>query len=87
MNKPRLETVIEHYRVTRRDNFAASQRLEGIKTPATVDNDQSPLPSKEALRKANSTPIRNAFEDLLDEVCDWAGMLRTVDIAKGTTRF
>ncbi|OLH09445.1 cell filamentation protein Fic, partial [Xanthomonas oryzae pv. oryzae] len=36
---------------------------------------------------ANSTPIRNAFEDLLDEVCDWAGMLRTVDIAKGTTRF
>ncbi|MGD3143697.1 Fic/DOC family protein [Xanthomonas oryzae pv. oryzicola] len=35
----------------------------------------------------NSTPIRNAFEDLLDEVCDCAGMLRTVDIAKGTTRF
>ncbi|MGS0515681.1 YhfG family protein [Xanthomonas oryzae pv. oryzicola] len=51
MKKPRLETVIEHYRVTRWDNFAASQPLEGIKTPATVDNDQSPLPSKEARRK------------------------------------
>ncbi|UWI56157.1 hypothetical protein [Xanthomonas oryzae] len=25
--------------------------MEGIKAPATVDNDQSPLPSKEALRK------------------------------------
>ncbi|APP81626.1 MULTISPECIES: YhfG family protein [Xanthomonas] len=51
MKKPRLETVVEHYRATRRDNFAASQRLEGIKTPDTAANNQNPLPSKDALRK------------------------------------
>ncbi|MCE4372212.1 YhfG family protein [Xanthomonas hortorum] len=51
MKKPRLETVVEHYRATRRDNFAASQRLEGIKTPATAANSQASLPSKETLRK------------------------------------
>ncbi|WP_058358959.1 YhfG family protein [Xanthomonas translucens] len=51
MKKLKRETLVLHYHVTRRENFAASQRLEGIKTTATAMDNLAPLPSKDALRK------------------------------------
>lgn len=51
MAKVPLDQVQAYYRIHRRENFAASQRLEGIVTPVTERGDTRPLASKEELRK------------------------------------
>lgn len=48
------DRVQDYYRLNRQDNFAASQRLEGIELPVTSSNAQRPVLSKEALRKKYS---------------------------------
>lgn len=54
MTKVPMGRVLAYYRSHRRENFAASQRLEGIFTAATTAAKTTPLPSKEALRKKYS---------------------------------
>jgi hypothetical protein len=54
MKKPSMDTVLACYRSHRRENFAASQRLEGILVGVTRRNNPDPLPSKEALRKKHA---------------------------------
>lgn len=51
MPKISMDRVHAYYRAHRRENFAASQRLEGIVTSATAPGAKTPLPSKEELRK------------------------------------
>ena len=52
MNKASMECVQAYYRAHRRENFAASQRLEGIFIDVTKRGNREPLPTKEAvLRK------------------------------------
>jgi hypothetical protein len=51
MSKVSTDRVQAYYRAHARENFAASQRLEGIETPATAKGAKTPLPSKEQLRK------------------------------------
>ena len=51
MAKIPMDRLHAYYRMHRRENFAASQRLEGIVSPVTSRDDKSPLPSKEDLRK------------------------------------
>jgi hypothetical protein len=51
MPKIPMDRIQDYYRAHRRENFAASQRLEGIETPATAKDAKSPLPSKEQLRE------------------------------------
>ena len=51
MKQISMERARAYYRSHRRENFAASQRLEGIDSPATASGSHEPLPSKEQLRK------------------------------------
>ncbi len=52
MNKVSMERVQAYYRAHRRENFAASQRLEGILIDVTQRGNKEPLPTREAvLRK------------------------------------
>lgn len=51
MKKPSMDRAQTYYRIHRRENFAASQRLEGIVIDVTRPDNRDPLPSKEALRK------------------------------------
>ena len=46
-----MDHVQAYYRLHRRENFAASQRLEGIVIPVTAPGEKPPLPTKEELRK------------------------------------
>ena len=50
MKQISMEQVRAYYRSHRRENFAASQRIEGIDCPATASGSREPLPSKEQLR-------------------------------------
>ncbi|MGB3394786.1 MAG: YhfG family protein [Stenotrophomonas sp.] len=43
MKKLSAEYLARYYQSTRRENFAASQRLEGIITEATAPKAQAPL--------------------------------------------
>ena len=51
MAKVPSDQAQDFYRIHKRENFAASQRLEGINTPATERGDTKRLMSKEELRK------------------------------------
>jgi len=51
MIKASMDRVRAYYLSHRRENFAASQRLEGIVTVVTERGNRAPPPSKEALRK------------------------------------
>ena len=51
MKKPQPSDAKAYYRAHRRENFAASQRLEGIVTEVTRHDNKTPLPSKAVLRK------------------------------------
>ncbi len=55
MAKVSMDRIQAYYRTHRRENFAASQRLEGIVTPATTRGDKTPLPTREELRKQYAT--------------------------------
>lgn len=41
--------ALEWYETHRRENFAASQRLEGFHTPLTRTNNNAPLPTRAQL--------------------------------------
>lgn len=51
MKKASLERAQAYYRSHRRENFAASQRLEGIVIDVTRRDNRDPLPTREALHK------------------------------------
>lgn len=51
MKQPSMDRAQAYYRSHRRENFAASQRLEGIVIDVTRRNNLDPLPTKEALHK------------------------------------
>lgn len=51
MIKVSMDRVHMYYHSHRRENFAASQRLEGIVSTVTERGNQAPLPNKEELRK------------------------------------
>lgn len=51
MTKIPTDRLNAYYRMHRRENFAASQRLEGIISSVTTRDDKTPLPTKEDLRK------------------------------------
>ena len=51
MKQISTERALAYYRSHRRENFAASQRIEGIHSPATRLDCREPLPTKEQLRK------------------------------------
>lgn len=51
MIKVSMDRVRLYYRSQRRENFAASQRLEGIVSTVTERGNKAPLPNKEELRK------------------------------------
>jgi len=52
MKKVSIERVQAEYRARRRENFAASQRLEGVVIEVTQKGNRNPLPTREAvLRK------------------------------------
>lgn len=50
MTKEQMDRVLKYYRSHRRENFAASQRLEGIVSPVTEPGNKKPLPSKRELQ-------------------------------------
>ncbi len=50
MTKEQMDRVLKYYRSHRRENFAASQRLEGIVSPVTEPGNKRPLPSKRELQ-------------------------------------
>lgn len=52
MKKISIERVQAEYRAHRRENFAASQRLEGVVIEVAQKGNRNPLPTREAvLRK------------------------------------
>lgn len=53
-----LETLRATYRLGRRENFAASQRLEGILTPLTRSGNAAPPSKAELLKKYAPLKLR-----------------------------
>jgi hypothetical protein len=51
MKKIPTKQIVALYRSTRRENFAASQRLEGILTESTKAGRTSPMPDKATLKR------------------------------------